>query len=152
MALLIPPKILFLDEISNGVDPITRKNLYAYLNSLNDTAIFLITHRIDEAEKICDTIAIMVGGKIRDIGSTKTLQDRHGMLYLLQVEVSNESEINHVDEIIQNKLPFCKPIIAKNRLSDIETVSEITAPLTTNKLTYFFDELNNYNRGNTIDL
>jgi len=54
MALLAPPQILLLDEISNGVDPLTRKNLYTYLNSLKETTIFLITHRIDEAEKICD--------------------------------------------------------------------------------------------------
>jgi len=54
MALLVPPKILLLDEISNGVDPLARKNLYAYLHSLKETTTFLITHRIDEAEKICD--------------------------------------------------------------------------------------------------
>ena len=34
MALLVPPKILFLDEISNGVDPVARKNLYSYIRSL----------------------------------------------------------------------------------------------------------------------
>ena len=54
MALLVPPKILLLDEISNGVDPLARKNLYAYLHQLKETTTFLITHRIDEAEKICD--------------------------------------------------------------------------------------------------
>ena len=54
MALLAPPKILLLDEISNGVDPLARKNLYAYLYSLKDTTIFLISHRIDEVERICD--------------------------------------------------------------------------------------------------
>lgn len=62
MALLSPPKFLFLDEISNGLDPIARRNLYAYLYTLKETAILLITHRIDEVEKICDSIAIMVDG------------------------------------------------------------------------------------------
>jgi ABC-2 type transport system ATP-binding protein len=57
-----------LDEISNGVDPIARKNLYSYLHSLTDTTTFLITHKIDEAEKICDQLGIIVDGQIRDIG------------------------------------------------------------------------------------
>ena len=54
MALLAPPKIFLLDEISNGVDPLARKNLYAYLHYLQETTTFLISHRIDEVEKICD--------------------------------------------------------------------------------------------------
>jgi ABC-type multidrug transport system ATPase subunit len=48
-----------MDEASNGVDPISRKNLYTYLKTLKDTSSLIITHRIDEAEKICDKIAIM---------------------------------------------------------------------------------------------
>ena len=78
MALLVPPKILLLDEISNGVDPMARRNLYSYLRSLKETTTFLITHRIDEAEKICDQIGIIVEGQIRDIGSPRILKERHG--------------------------------------------------------------------------
>lgn len=48
-----------MDEASNGVDPISRKNLYTYLKTLKSTSSLIITHRIDEAEKICDRIAIM---------------------------------------------------------------------------------------------
>jgi ABC-type multidrug transport system ATPase subunit len=48
-----------MDEASNGVDPISRKNLYTYLKTFKDTSSLIITHRIDEAEKICDKIAIM---------------------------------------------------------------------------------------------
>jgi ABC-type multidrug transport system ATPase subunit len=74
MALLIPPKILFLDEISNGVDPVARKNLYSYLYSLKNTATLMITHRIDEVEKICNTIGILVDGKLREVGSSNDLK------------------------------------------------------------------------------
>ena len=88
MALLIPPKILFLDEISNGVDPVARKNLYSYLHSLTHTTKFLITHRIDETEKICDEVAILVEGQIRDQGTPESLKDRHGNLFLLHLDVN----------------------------------------------------------------
>ena len=62
ITLLIPPQILFLDEISNGVDPMSRNDLYTYLRTLKNTACFLITHRIDEAEKLCDRIGFMIDG------------------------------------------------------------------------------------------
>jgi ABC-type multidrug transport system ATPase subunit len=87
MALLVPPQIIFLDEISNGVDPLARRNLYSYLHSLKGMTTFLITHRIDEAEKICDKIAIIVDGKIREIGHPQHLKDQHGALYMLQLDV-----------------------------------------------------------------
>jgi ABC-2 type transport system ATP-binding protein len=78
MALLVPPKILLLDEISNGVDPMARRNLYSYLRSLKETTTFLITHRIDEAEKICDQIGIIVEGKIREFGPPHLLKEING--------------------------------------------------------------------------
>jgi len=51
MALIKTPKLIFKDEVSNGVDPVSRKNVCAYLRRLKDTAALIITHRIDEAEK-----------------------------------------------------------------------------------------------------
>ena len=96
MALLVPPKILLLDEISNGVDPMARRNLYSYLRSLKETTTFLVTHRIDEAEKICDQIAIIVEGKIREIGSPHVLKERNGNELMLKVDV------NHVDETLDS--------------------------------------------------
>ena len=96
MALLVPPKLLLLDEISNGVDPMARRNLYSYLRSLKETTTFLVTHRIDEAEKICDQIAIIVEGKIREIGSPHVLKERNGNELMLKVDV------NHVDETLDS--------------------------------------------------
>ncbi len=57
MALIGKPPIIFLDEPSNGLDPVSRKNLYKYLRSLaneDKCAILLSTHEVDEADKICD--------------------------------------------------------------------------------------------------
>ncbi len=77
-----------MDEVSNGVDPISRKRLYTYLRSLPDTSTLLITHRIDEAEKICDKIAIMADGRFLDIDTSNSLKEKYGTVYILQVEPS----------------------------------------------------------------
>ena len=90
MALLIPPKILFLDEISNGVDPVARKNLYSYfsyLKTLKNMATLLITHRIDEAEKICDKIFIMAEGEKLELDTPENLKKNYGRTNMLRVDV-----------------------------------------------------------------
>lgn len=66
IALMKTPRLIFMDEVSNGVDPVSRKNLYSYLKTLKDSSTLIITHRIDEAEKICDKIAIMNDGEFLD--------------------------------------------------------------------------------------
>ena len=87
MALLIPPEILFLDEISNGVDPVARKNLYAYLDKLPNTTTLLITHKIDEAEKICDKILIMVNRERKALDTPQKLKEKNGRTYMVRIDV-----------------------------------------------------------------
>jgi len=65
-SLMHSPKILFLDEPTTGLDPLSRRNLWTYLNNMrkeNGTTIFLTTHYLDEAEN-CDHIAIIKKGSI----------------------------------------------------------------------------------------
>ena len=88
LALLNKPKLIFMDEMSNGVDPVSRKNIYKYLRSLTDTSILLITHRVDEVEKICDKIAIMNEGAFAAYADPKSLKDEHGLVYLFSIEPS----------------------------------------------------------------
>lgn len=61
------PKILFLDEPTVGLDPQTRENLWAYIKKLsaeNKITIILTTHYMEEADKLCDRIAIIDHGKV----------------------------------------------------------------------------------------
>lgn len=60
------PKIIFLDEPSTGLDPKARRQLWEQIKQLNSrgTTIVLTTHYLDEAEYLCDTVAIMDKGKI----------------------------------------------------------------------------------------
>ena len=65
------PKILFLDEPTLGLDPQTRENLWKYIKKLsteNKITIILTTHYMEEADKLCDRIAIIDHGKIIALG------------------------------------------------------------------------------------
>ena len=76
VALLHEPKIIFLDEPSGGVDPITRRQFWEliYAESHKGTTIFVATHYMDEAE-YCDRVSIMVEGKIEALDSPKKLKE-----------------------------------------------------------------------------
>lgn len=75
VALLHQPKIVFLDEPTGGVDPITRRQFWEmiYKASNEGTTIFVTTHYMDEAE-YCDRVSIMVNGKIEALDSPKNLK------------------------------------------------------------------------------
>lgn len=78
VALLHEPKIIFLDEPTGGVDPITRRQFWEliYAESNKGTTIFVTTHYMDEAE-YCDRVSIMVEGKIEALDSPKNLKEQY---------------------------------------------------------------------------
>ena len=79
--LLHEPKILFLDEPTLGLDPQTRNHLWEYISRLNKEkgiTIILTTHYMDEADRLCDTVAIIDRGKIIAMDTPKNLEDAIG--------------------------------------------------------------------------
>jgi len=70
-AILYEPKLLFLDEPTSALDPATSKGVCALLQQLREkgTTIFLTTHNMDEALKLCDNIALLYDGKIIQQGN-----------------------------------------------------------------------------------
>ncbi|PIX09675.1 MAG: ABC transporter, partial [Flavobacteriaceae bacterium CG_4_8_14_3_um_filter_34_10] len=77
VSLLHDPKIVFLDEPTGGVDPITRRQFWEmiYQASNRGTTIFVTTHYMDEAE-YCDRVSIMVDGKIEALDTPKKLKQQ----------------------------------------------------------------------------
>jgi len=69
-ALIHDPEIVFLDEPSAALDPQARRNLWDVLRAINDRGktVVLTTHYMDEAESLCDRVAIMDNGKILQLG------------------------------------------------------------------------------------
>jgi ABC-2 type transport system ATP-binding protein len=76
-SMLHHPKVLFLDEPTIGLDPVGRKAVWDHIQKLRSdygTTIFLTTHYMDEADKLCSRVAIMHLGKLAVIGSPAALK------------------------------------------------------------------------------
>ena len=79
-ALVNDPLVVFLDEPTTGLDPQARRSLWALVHGLRERGktIVLTTHAMEEAEALCDRVAIMEGGRIVAIDTPARLVARHG--------------------------------------------------------------------------
>jgi len=81
MGLMHTPRVLFLDEPTLGLDIQTRKNMWEYIQSLNrenKLTVFMTTHYLEEADSLCNRVAIIDHGTIRVSGSPSELKERLG--------------------------------------------------------------------------
>lgn len=149
MALLHDPKILFMDEPTIGLDVSTRKLLWRLIKNINSNygvTIFLTTHYIEEADSLCDSIAIINNGKIIARGSPAQLKSLanddiieisffypfafdylrkiKGMLEIFQIGLSQDKEDDKSIGEKSMKLRF-KVRNAETTLSEL--ISKITA-------------------------
>ena len=86
-ALVHQPRVLFLDEPTTGLDPQSRRAVWEYVRSLaGSMTIFLTTHYLEEAEQLCDRIAIMDHGRLIASGSTQELKDRLSGATVYEIE------------------------------------------------------------------
>jgi len=81
MSLIMCPKVEFLDEPTTGVDPVSRRALVRMMKKMKMSSVLLTTHRMDEAEQLCDNIAIMINGKFVVYGTPSYLRTRYGRGY-----------------------------------------------------------------------
>ncbi|GIL78966.1 hypothetical protein Vretimale_187 [Volvox reticuliferus] len=88
IALLGDPRIVYLDEPTTGMDPISRRYVWDIIQEAKTgRAIVLTTHSMEEADILGDRIAIMARGKLRCIGTSLRLKQRFGSGYTLSVSV-----------------------------------------------------------------
>jgi ABC-2 type transport system ATP-binding protein len=79
LALLNDPELIFLDEPSTGLDPQARKHIWEIIKNMNKKgkSVILTTHYMEEAQALCDTIAIMDKGRIIEQGAPNALIEKH---------------------------------------------------------------------------
>jgi ABC-2 type transport system ATP-binding protein len=104
-SLIHKPKVLFLDEPTVGLDPLSRRQLWEYLNDVRrkqDTTVFLTTHYLDEAED-ADVICIINQGKIVTIGTPNQVKAELAKEYVV-VDASDRSALKR--ELESKKIEF----------------------------------------------
>lgn len=94
-ALIHDPEVIIFDEPTMGLDPATSITIRNFIKELKgDKTVILCTHYMDEADLLCDRVAILNQGKIRDIGTPKSLKEKiHGDI-ILKVRVYEPQKID----------------------------------------------------------
>jgi ABC-2 type transport system ATP-binding protein len=79
LALINDPELVFLDELTTGLDPQARRAIWDLVRGIRQRGktVFLTTHLMEEAERLCDRVAIIDHGRIVDIGTPAALVQRH---------------------------------------------------------------------------
>jgi ABC-2 type transport system ATP-binding protein len=79
LALINNPELVFLDELTTGLDPQARRAIWELVRGIRERGktVFLTTHLMEEAERLCDRVAIIEHGRIIDIDTPQSLVNRH---------------------------------------------------------------------------
>ena len=79
LALIHDPEVVFLDELTTGLDPQARHAIWALVTDIQDRGktVFLTTHLMEEAERLCDRVAIIEHGRVIEMGSPAALVKKH---------------------------------------------------------------------------
>nr|XP_015839324.1 PREDICTED: ATP-binding cassette sub-family A member 2-like isoform X2 [Tribolium castaneum] len=114
LAIIGDPPIIFLDEPSAGMDPVTKRFLWNNLIRLRDAGkcIVLTSHSMEECEALCTRVAIMVNGTFQCLGSTQRLKSKYAQGYTLKIKVKKhddhtrtDSQISAVNNFVQKYFP-----------------------------------------------
>ena len=112
LALVGNPPVLILDEITTGLDPISRRKIWdVILKSKTDRTVLLTSHLLDEVDVLSDRICIFAHGVARCLGSSDHLKSKYGMGYRVDIScefdpITNKSNVLRIrDELVNKYLP-----------------------------------------------
>lgn len=108
-AILNKPKLLFLDEPTSGLDPTTAKTIHELILSLRDegATVFLTTHNMEEATKLCDQVALLFEGTIIEYGTPREICLKHSLENKIVI-LQKDGEVVELEHI-----PSSGKVIAK---------------------------------------
>jgi len=107
IAICSSPSYLILDEPSAGMDPFTRRYMWKLISELKkvrETATILTTHSTEEAEALCDRIAILIKGRLVCIDTPRSIKINHSNSYTLEVFTSNPEQFE--EELVKKQNLF----------------------------------------------
>src|SRR5438067_2772898 len=114
LALINDPEVVFLDELTTGLDPQSRRAIWDLVRGIRarGKTVFLTTHLMEEAERLCDRVAIIEHGRIIDIDRPERLVDRHCPERTVVLSTDNASAeerfraIPGVENVVRTELRF----------------------------------------------
>ena len=120
-AILHEPELLFLDEPTSGLDPATASEIHTLMNDLrkSGTTVFLTTHNMDEAYRMCDRIALLSEGDIVEYGNPAEICRRHCRNSELNIITSDEETLTL--ENIPSNADSIGELIREGRLKSIHS-------------------------------
>src|ERR1700678_659886 len=114
LALINDPEVVFLDELTTGLDPQARRAIWELGRGIRERGktVFLTTHLMEEAERLCDRVAIIEHGRIIDIDTPQRLVDRHCPERIVALATDDPTAeerfgaIPQVESVVRNDLQF----------------------------------------------
>ena len=132
IALMGGPPLVFLDEPSTGVDPVARRFMWEVISRLctekKECSVVLTTHNMEEAEALCTKVGVMVGGRLRCLGSGQHLKGRFGKGYELELKLAaasnEEADAMAAEAGLSDRMPAAALSLACKTMGD-ESRSEL---------------------------
>lgn len=118
LALVNRPALVFLDEMTTGLDPAARRVAWQLVERVRDmgTTVVLVTHFMDEAERLCDRVVVIRDGLVIEQGSPAAVTARHGG----GITVTFTDEIGDgVDGAVLRRLPGVRSVVRRGRTVEI---------------------------------
>ena len=149
-ALINKPKILILDEPTNGLDPVGVKKIFDLLKNMKDTTIIISSHALSEIETICDKIIFINDGKIVDIKMLKNEDEKKNILF--EVDDYSKAKLLLNEYCINDNLEVYETDSVISKLNKRLILNDINVyRITENKKTLeneFFDMVNKNDKVN----
>ncbi len=152
LALIHDPEILIFDEPEAGLDPQSRILVRSFIKSLiKNKTVLLTTHNMDEADRLCDRVAIIDHGKLLLVDSPQKLKKQIGVGDLLEIDLSvNESQLLKIKKSLSE---ICDKVLIKDNLLIIKSVNLIgQLSIITDKINQTGAKINKFTlRENTLE-
>jgi ABC-2 type transport system ATP-binding protein len=136
LALINDPELVFLDELTTGLDPQARRAIWDLVRGIRERGktVFLTTHLMEEAERLCDRVAIIEHGRIIDIDSPGNLVKRHCPERTVVLATDDEGAAERFRTIPRVELITCSGSQFTIRGSGDDLVTEVIHCLSENRI------------------
>ncbi|KAJ3607863.1 hypothetical protein NHX12_024914 [Muraenolepis orangiensis] len=156
LCMLGNPQIVLLDEPSAGMDPKSKQRMWRAIRAAfknRQRGAVLTTHYMEEAEAVCDRVAIMVSGRLRCIGSVQHLKAKYGRNYSLEVKLREEPTGLQTATLLHQEIllifphavrqdSFATLMVYKIPMEDVKSLAHSFSRLESAKQTFNFEGYN----------